>query len=121
MKINLDVDSNRDYNKHMIMRTARDLRAWIESQKITQVDLARRVGRSKFTVNKWATGDIVPLPPYLGIMLESIERDLVSDRKAVDALVADKRQTDLFDAVPKRKRGRPRKHEQVVTKSKRKK
>jgi DNA-binding transcriptional regulator YiaG len=110
IKKTLDKDSSHGYTEPMIMRTARDLKAWLASQdKMTQVELARRVGRSKFTVNKWATGDIKPLPPYLSVLLERIEQDRIKEAETRKGIIADARQRDMFDAVPKRKRGRPRK------------
>jgi transcriptional regulator with XRE-family HTH domain len=57
------------------------LRAWRKVRRINQRDLATILGVSHITIARWELGDN-PVPPYLHLALESIERRLVFSQPA---------------------------------------
>src|SRR5262247_3269929 len=57
------------------------LRTWRKLRRINQRDLAAILGVSHITVARWELGDN-PVPPYLHLALEAIERRLVFSQPA---------------------------------------
>ena len=95
MNNSLDTGSHICYDKPVIIHNGRALKAWRESQGLTQLELALLIGRNRFTVSKWEYGGIKKIPPYLPIMLERIEIDRKAKVEALKEAIADQRQVKL--------------------------